>query len=472
MRPIADVLAVISLVITLVLAGGGILQGHLLVVLVVVAAAVLIGAWPVIYYLGDLSRIMGNAASSENAARRVRSDMQEGMRNAGAYAQLRRLYAPIVKEASASLVEAGWAPGFELATGDTEVNEYASVELHVGGATGLDNFLGVIREAPNTKRGEDLGENRQRLMHAWANLDGWKPKLGFEKGDNYSLVEIRVERGDQPRLCLEVAVVEYGAISRTCEALVNEFALFAFLTTPGRGHGDATTQSEAMEPSTVLGCMPLRHHVHRLAENQADIFLRPIQRAAGLGLAVVTAVVEDDGVRYAFFAERSSQVGTYPKTMHVIPAGNCNAHGTYRDGPNQLAAVPSWYLRTKMRCEFLEEWYKREDLEASNMPDWRPFVNKAWAEMIVESESILLTGLAFDLLNLRPEVCATVVIDLDKCRPMPGINDEWTWGEPPRKWPLADVGRAVPTDFVQSAAAALLLAKAAHRDARNATALN
>jgi hypothetical protein len=66
-------------------------------------------------------------------------------------------------------------------------------------------------------------------MRKWRSLHS-KEGIGDEEGRNYCLAKIRLERGEPPRLVLDLGVVTYGQIARTCEALVNEFALFAFIT--------------------------------------------------------------------------------------------------------------------------------------------------------------------------------------------------------------------------------------------------
>jgi len=195
-----------------------------------------------------------------------------------------------------------------------------------------------------------------------------------------------------------------------------------------------------------------------IAVGDADIFLRPSGRAAGLGVAVVTIVRDADKGDSAYLGERSTRVGTYPHALHIIPAGNCGAQGTEFDivdggGP------PPWYLRTKMESEFLEEWFNDDDLERGVIQDWAGYVAEQWSIREVEAEPMVLTGLSFDLLNLRPEICATVTTTLETLRHTKP-NYEWALGAPPRARSLKAVGEIAPTEIVQSAAAALSLARA------------
>jgi hypothetical protein len=270
---------------------------------------------------------------------------------------------------------------------------------------------------------------------------------------------------------LDLGVAEYGQIARTCEALVNEFALFAFLLR--RMTGSRTWRREtvrpAMRPSTALRCMPWRRKAHDDAGSAADLYLRPRHRAAGLGVAVAT-VVTDGPERQVFVGERSGTVGTYPNVLHIIPAGNCNTYGTQRPiGHAGSARLPDWYLRTIMRCEYLEEWFNDADLETSRIPNWPERVDHGWAEKVTEITPITLTGIAFDLLNLRPEVCAVIEVAMNGSEI---LNWEFESGSPPEPWPLRAVGTIRTNTIVQGGAAVLLLAKAAILESQQGDQLN
>jgi len=283
-----------------------------------------------------------------------------------------------------------------------------------------------------------------------------KEGIGDEEGRNYCLAEIRLER-EPPRLILDLGVVTYGQIARTCEALVNEFAIFAFITKDGEGALEDAHYSQLMRPSTVLKCLPWRRKTHLSAGSATALFIQPYNRAAGVGVAVATIVVGAGRRRKVYVGERSETVGTYPNVLHVIPAGNCNTHGSQRQIEHMdPAPLPNWYLRSIMRCEYLEEWFNDEDLEKLRIPDWRARVDQLWAAKVTEVKSIELTGLAFDLLNLRPEVCAKVEV---KMRGNEVLNWEYCSGLPPEEWALSDICEIDRSRIVQAAAAALLLTR-------------
>jgi hypothetical protein len=132
----------------------------------------------------------------------------------------------------------------------------------------------------------------------------------------------------------------------------------------------------------------------------------------------------------------------------------CNTYATDFEARWHGVAPPKDYLETTMRCEFLEEWFERKDLEGNKKRGWEERVKDLWAlqESAVE-EPFVLTGIAFDLLNLRPEICATTVVDTSEGE----LN--WEFDKIGIEAPLAAMEKIKLTDIVQSGAAALMLAQ-------------
>jgi hypothetical protein len=459
-RPYSDVLGIIALLLTILGLALTIQSVDLRIYGEALGAVIVVTAWPVIRYLGAISTLMRAAASTEEGTRRLFDDMREGMGNSRAYGQLCRIYKPLIDEANSDLESRGWPCRLELVEIPRKdvskpPNEYACVILRTSGLANLANLLGYLRkDPPYTRRSERRAENRQRLMRRWRSLHP-QEGIGDEEGRNYCLAEIRFER-EPPRLALDLGVVRYGQIARTCEALVNEFAVFAFITKGGKELVGDRHYSQFMRPSTVLHCLPWRRNTHQSAGSAAALFVQPYNRAAGVGVAVAT-IVSRAGRRKIYVGERSETVGTYPNVLHVIPGGNCNTHGSQRQIEHmERAHLPNWYLRSVMRCEYLEEWFNDDNLEKLRIPDWRARVDQLWAERVTEARPLELTGLAFDLLNLRPEVCAKLEV---KMRGNEMLNWEYSSGLPPEEWALSDIGEIDRTRIVQSAAAALLLAR-------------
>ncbi len=457
MRPYSDVLGILGIVVPVTFFAVTIPFERLRIYGAILGFLIVVFCWPAIRYLGSLSAIMRSAASTEDGTRRLFEDMRRGMRVADGYPRLREIYLPAIDSANARLADWSVPARMEFVNIPTSAagraaTEYAAVILRTVGLADLDSVLSAVRpDQPDTRRSARRTANRQRLIRKWREINN-QGGMGDEEGDNYCLAEIRVGGDDRHQsLRLDVGVTSYGLIARTCEALVNEFALFSFLS----------QRSGPMRASTMLKCLPWRRITHRLAGSPADLFLKPYNRAAGMGVTLVTVTRNSSGRQHIYLGERSNRVGTYPNVLHIIPAGNCNTHGTHRlqrSHPQRTAL--SSYLRSIMRCEYLEEWFDDTKLEILRIPDWQRKVDQLWAERVREIAPIQLTGIAFDLLNLRPEICGMVEVEFTGDET---LNWEYTEGVPPEQWQLSQVGNIGTQEIVQAAAASLLLAQKATR---------
>ncbi|HET7121897.1 MAG TPA: DUF4916 domain-containing protein [Solirubrobacterales bacterium] len=424
-------------------------------------------------YLGNLATIMDVAAWSEEGAHRLRRDMEIGMGNDTAYEQLISLYEPVVVDINKHLAEIGEIRRFEWVEMDDverEQERYAAIAMPARDED-LTNLLGPIK-GRDYRRLRMLADSRQRLMRTWRQMNEPDKKREDELGDNYCLRDLSFDK-DSGAMRLDVAVASYGEIMRSSDAMINEFALFAYLCGPiGRRRRPSVRERRVLEmsPQAMLRCLPWRRRVHREHRgHERDLFLAPGERAAGLGIAVVTLERGERGTD-AYLGIRSGKVGTYPATNHVIPAGMCNTYGTnYEVGFGQ--PPPSDYLTTVMRCEFLEEWAPgreskeadEEEFESNKRRGWAKRVNAAWDDRVDDGviEPLKLTGVAFDLLNLRPEICAAISVGAQAST----LN--WEFDQIGVHSPLAKMGRVRRTEIVQGGAAALRLAQLA--DGKNGT---
>jgi hypothetical protein len=444
-------------------------------------------SWVLVRYLGQFSSIMRVAAATERGARMLREDMDAGMRNPQLYEHLIDIYQPMIGKANAALQEQGYSYQFKLiapATAQGTQSRYAAIALHCNSSTRLDNLLGHVADKRSVEFEEfaaNFAENRQRLMRKWRELDG-KPDFDDEGGPNYTLEEIRViPASPEPQLQFNVGVASYGQIMRTCHALVNEFALLSYMlgqrtsrvrraklfrrhrlpTAPTTSHpptqpGLTGGNVLRIRPSTTLACLPWRAKIHSMAESDSSIFLRPLDRAAGIGITVCTLFPIPSGGYHVALGIRSDLVGTYPRALHVIPAGMCNTHETghlaWQLGTAPRSVTPT-YLTTVMKSEFLEEWFNDEELESGRSVGWEERVAQKWSGAVKELHPIVLTGIAYDLLSLRPEVCGLVAVDhFDG-----SLNSEYM----PRLSDTKVILETIiePTEIVQSGAAALMLAQ-------------
>ena len=451
-----------------------------------IAVGIAVLAYPVIRYLSNLSRIMSFAASSEDGAARIQRDMALGMRNDLAYGQLIELYRPVVDEVNLGLAQLGVRRRFELVEmeGEKERTErYAAACLPVEGGETLEGLFGHSNRSDgkwSPERFRTVADSRQRLMGRWRerSKESMERSMEDEGGDNYCMTKLIVEANAPLRM--QVGVATYGEIVRSCDALINEFALFGYLTGPLEKRGRLSALGRGplrMSPARMLRRLPWRNRIHkesrarpldfrlrrllrRKSRPAADLFLQPRDRAAGIGVAVATLDKKGRESERVYLGMRSGIVGTYPSTNHVVPAGMCNTNGTDFGPHGDRIAPGSDYLRTAMRCEFLEEWLGEKELESNRGPDWRARVSRKWEKRLHSDgrdspleEDMRLTGVAFDLLNLRPEVCATAVIDTSDGE----LN--WEFDRMSMEPPLWAVGGLKRTEIVQSGAAALKLAQ-------------
>jgi hypothetical protein len=315
---------------------------------------------------------------------------------------------------------------------------------------------------------------RQAYMSRLRSLPQYRgPQGDDEDGDNLVLDHLAIDPTSE-RLKLHPAIATYGQIVRSCDALLNEFAVFGYL---GR---DLTAELSwlgrvgqakllrslrigrpiDLRPVHALRLLPWRNAVHRWAERPEHLFLAPRKRAAGLGVAV-TMLKQDSEHPTAFVARRSSVVGTYPDVLHVVPAGMCNAKDDLRA---DRRPIRNDFLRWTMIGELLEECYDVEELADYRTEDWVAHVSEECAVRSVSTTAPIFTGLAFDFLNLRPEICSRVdVVDPDD-KAMQREHFKLCW-EYSRRHGVTELelSRVVDfcdgTDFVQSGIASLALAR-------------
>ena len=149
----------------------------------------------------------------------------------------------------------------------------------------------------------------------------------------------------------------------------------------------------------------------------ADPVIDGGHRSSAIGVSTLTVVrvrrTGFDGYKM-FISPRSTRVSTSRRRYHVIPSGMFQPF--ISDGsPGSLRAQFS--VRATVVREFVEELYGVEELETGDGsidPEaiYRRREAKVLAGMLESGEARLLyTGMAVNLLALRPEVCTLIVID-------------------------------------------------------------
>lgn len=173
-------------------------------------------------------------------------------------------------------------------------------------------------------------------------------------------------------------------------------------------------------------CDALDHELRRYASGQAeslpnrdclhghisesDIVNRGDGRCVIIGGATLT-VFNHNGEYQAIVAQRSQQVATGAGLHHVLPAFVFQPSGR----PDFYAG--EWSLSDQIMREFGEELFAMPEYDAWQTPvtsydyfyEYPPI--KDLREMLADGRAqILLTGIAFNLLSTRPEICALLMI--------------------------------------------------------------
>jgi hypothetical protein len=154
-------------------------------------------------------------------------------------------------------------------------------------------------------------------------------------------------------------------------------------------------------PEELLGVLPLRRHVFA---NEHNPFQFAHHRVAGIGVAALVCYYsENDHNLHAVIARRSSSVSTWKETWHVFPSGMLGTRFIDFDG------YRSTDVKLAMLAEFGEELCSEDALEERSVA--REFVSEFADERLGRFDSeLIFTGVAFDLLNLRPEICSVILI--------------------------------------------------------------
>lgn len=336
------------------------------------------------------------AARSEDKAESLRLSMVAGMGNDLAYENLVRLYEPVVDQVRLSLPAArvGWPT-------DTAGHRCLVVTIAPHEAQSLGSLITDI-EGPRgsdwANRVSGFASSRQAFMATMRRDASLSNNFGDEAGDNIVLAKIAAGS----RIAMSVNTATYGQIVRTSDSLVNEFAVFADISSKSAFR--KRPQVLVFDRGDLLKVLPWRRQVHSW-DDQDALLIAPRRRASGLGVSLSLVNKKDDGAE-VFVARRSSKVGTYPDVLHVVPSGMMNARAHGQHTAAELAELP----RLTMISEFLEECFDVEELSGHSVGNFAKRVEEKVDEFQVRGLEPSFTGLAIDLLNLRTEVCG--VLDL------------------------------------------------------------
>ena len=146
--------------------------------------------------------------------------------------------------------------------------------------------------------------------------------------------------------------------------------------------------------------LPQRSQYHRnISPSQALTHGRG--RSAAIGVAVLV-VFNDAGTYKALLSRRTAHHATRPNAYHLLPA--------FIFQPMKQTAHPQeWSIRYHVYREFLEELFGMTENSSRSIYEHPALVDLQKMEDN-ESAGLYLTGIAMNLLTLRPEICITLVI--------------------------------------------------------------
>jgi hypothetical protein len=145
---------------------------------------------------------------------------------------------------------------------------------------------------------------------------------------------------------------------------------------------------------------PMRAQFHReIPPNQA--LSSGVGRSAAIGGAVL--VVFHDGEQYrAILSRRTGSHATDPQALHILPA--------FIFQPVSEVDTPAeWSIERHIYREWLEELFGMDEAHGNQFDD-HPALLDLQRMMQQGQASLHLTGIAFSLLSLRPEICALLLI--------------------------------------------------------------
>jgi hypothetical protein len=178
----------------------------------------------------------------------------------------------------------------------------------------------------------------------------------------------------QPRLTMDCGVGRYFGMLDTCSAI--EVELRAAIL-----DGD-------QEPAALDAKLPLRHAAHAAAKG--DPITTGVGRDAAIGLSMLVAGHTQEGYQMRLARRGDGGLGLGCGQFHVVPSGMFDFADARRD----------YRIQAKLREEYAEELFGTVD----------PTLEYLDALLGTGDAQLLFTGVAMDLLNLRPEICALLVI--------------------------------------------------------------
>lgn len=214
----------------------------------------------------------------------------------------------------------------------------------------------------------------------------------LEERPTYTMVRMRI---DDP-IQLEAELGTYLRAVDSCDSL--EWELLS--------EWSKLKPSSVTEYPSVLDSLPLRKLLHDEIDNP---ILNGSGRSAAIGVSTLIAFPIENQV-FLWTRKRSYHgVAVHPGLLHVIPAGMFQPRTPYL---RQEYSVSHSVFR-----EYLEEVFNRpEDPGGEEPTHYRYFYGDPCLQYLLQlletrQAKLMLTGMAVNLLNLRPEICTLLYVE-------------------------------------------------------------
>lgn len=163
-----------------------------------------------------------------------------------------------------------------------------------------------------------------------------------------------------------------------------------------------TDAAGAIHTLSKPGTLPLRETI----EAQGNPLINGNGRCAAITVSTLLVFKRPTGAFACLIRRRSLDVGVSPGMLHVVPAGMFEASN----------GNDNWSIRLNVWRELLEEVYNEEEQQGSEYAETLDHIQgkepvQLIRQMLNEgSAEFSVTGIACDLLNLRPEVCTVLFV--------------------------------------------------------------
>ncbi len=190
----------------------------------------------------------------------------------------------------------------------------------------------------------------------------------------------------------------HGAYGWYYDAILTQYAVEWELRKAVSG-----TKREHLSRLGNSGSLPLREHI----EAQCNPLLSGDGRCAALSISTFVVFQRRQRGFYCLLRRRSAEVGVSPRMVHVVPAGMFEAKNL--EDP--------WSVEINIWRELLEEVYNDVEHLGTGVPEHEDYIrSKIPIALLLEmmargAAELSVTGICFDLLNLRPEICTALFIN-------------------------------------------------------------